>query len=124
MVLRHASRWLALISPRYSTCRCATRPSVRRRFSTRFQYSWALPSFTRRLQRRNMRGTLRSASTRRKDQCLHYKRFADRALCGSSTCVSEGAEIPGKQRRVEKVGLAGSITGTEYVIDGGTVPTA
>ena len=55
MVLRHASRWLALISPRYSTWRCTTRPSLRRRFSTTFQYSWLLPSFTRRVQRKNMR---------------------------------------------------------------------
>ena len=80
------------------------RPSRTRRLSTTLQYAWLLPSF-RVLQRRNMRGTLRSASTRRKDQGLHYKRFADRALCGSSTCVSERAEIPGKQRRVEKIGL-------------------
>jgi hypothetical protein len=36
-VLRHASRWLALISPRYSTWRCTTRPSPQRRFSTTLQ---------------------------------------------------------------------------------------
>src|SRR5487761_2294293 len=55
MVLRHASRWLELISPKYSNWRCAMRPSLKRRLSTTLQYSWILPSFMRRLQRRNMR---------------------------------------------------------------------
>src|SRR5712692_9331446 len=33
-VFRHEDCWLSLISPRYNTCRCATFPERRRRFST------------------------------------------------------------------------------------------
>jgi len=86
MVLRQAWRWLALISPRYSTWRCATRPSAKRRFSTTLQYSWTLPSFLRRWQRRNMRGTLRSGVSACNDQSLHYKRFGFAALYESIAC--------------------------------------
>src|SRR6202022_93118 len=43
-----------LISPRYSTCRCSTRPPATRVFSTTLQYRCCLPSFRRTLQRKNM----------------------------------------------------------------------
>ena len=104
-VLRQASRWLALISPRYSTWRCTTRPSARRRFSTTFQYWWTLPSFLRRLQRKNMHRTLCAHPVRRKDQGLHYKRFAKTLLYASTAYEPFKGRFPGKQRRVEKDGL-------------------
>jgi hypothetical protein len=34
---RHANSWVSLISPRYSTCRCTTRPLATRVFSTTLQ---------------------------------------------------------------------------------------
>ena len=37
IVWHHAARWLSLISPRYSTCRCTVRPPDTRRFSTMLQ---------------------------------------------------------------------------------------
>ena len=37
MVRHHAVRWLSLISPKYSTCRCTVRPLPTRRFSTTLQ---------------------------------------------------------------------------------------
>ncbi|MDH4085238.1 MAG: hypothetical protein OEU99_17030 [Nitrospira sp.] len=43
-----------MISPRYSTCRCATRPSGKRRFSTTLKVRWTLPSFLRVFDRKNM----------------------------------------------------------------------
>ena len=33
----HAARWLSLLSPRYSTWRCTTRPPLTRTFSTTLQ---------------------------------------------------------------------------------------
>ena len=42
----------------------------------------------------------------RKDQGLHYKQFGQAVLYGSSSCVSEKAGFVGKQRWVEKDGLA------------------
>lgn len=54
MVRSHATRWLSLISPRYSTCRCATLPRPWRRLSTIDQERCVLPSLRRTLHFRNM----------------------------------------------------------------------
>src|SRR5580704_5468722 len=54
MDLRQASSWEELISPRYSTCRCTTRPPATRRFSTTLHVRCSLPSFLRVLARRNI----------------------------------------------------------------------
>ena len=54
IVRHHAARWLSLISPRYSTWRCTTRPPRTRTFSTTLQYRCSLPSLRRVLQRTNM----------------------------------------------------------------------
>src|SRR5712671_3897980 len=51
---RHANSCVSLISPRYSTWRCTTRPPATRVFSTTLQYRCCLPSFRRTLQRKNM----------------------------------------------------------------------
>src|SRR5271170_412892 len=51
---RHASSWLELISPRYKTWRCTTRPRPTRRFSTTLQLRCSLPSFRLMCERRNM----------------------------------------------------------------------
>ncbi len=51
---RHASSWVELISPRYKTWRCTTRPPATRRFSTTLQLRCSLPSFRRIFERRNM----------------------------------------------------------------------
>jgi site-specific recombinase XerD len=52
--LRHASSWLSLISPRYKTWRCTTRPPATRLFSTTEKVRCSLPSFRRIFWRRNM----------------------------------------------------------------------
>src|SRR5215471_20556441 len=51
---RHANSCVSLISPRYSTCRCTTRPPATLVFSTTLQERCCLPSFPRTLQRKNM----------------------------------------------------------------------
>src|SRR5450759_236602 len=52
--LRQASSCEELISPRYNTWRCTTRPPATRRFSTTLQYVCSLPSFLRVVARRNI----------------------------------------------------------------------
>src|ERR1700732_2681770 len=64
MDLRQASSCEELISPKYSTCRCTTRPPATRRFSTTLQVRCSLPSFLRVLKRRNIVGR-------------HYRRASD-----------------------------------------------
>src|SRR5262249_861964 len=52
--LRHASSCDELISPRYNTWRCTTRPPATRLFSTMLKKRCSLPSFFRVEQRRNI----------------------------------------------------------------------
>src|ERR1017187_6321105 len=45
IALRHTSAWDELISPKYRTCLCTTRPPSSRLFSTRLQERCVLPFF-------------------------------------------------------------------------------
>jgi len=75
MLLRHASCWLSLISPRYSSGRCTTRPPLTRRFSTKLQYRWTLPSFRRWVDRKNMPAPYPSPHRDDKGVVLDYTPF-------------------------------------------------
>jgi hypothetical protein len=46
--------------------------------------------------------SLKTSNRLSNNQSLHYKRFAALALCESITCQRKTAQIPQKQRRVEK----------------------
>lgn len=85
--------------------RSVVHPSLRRRFSMMLQYSWSLPSFLRRVQRRNMHATVRTRPAARNEQSLHHKRYRQRPPYASSICARKWAQFAGKQRRVEKLGL-------------------
>jgi hypothetical protein len=91
--LRQASRWLSLISPKYSTGRCTARPSATRRLSTMLQYRWSLPSFWRGWQpEEHDAATLPLTASPGKRVGLHYR--PDRAcrreqLWGKSASESD-----------------------------------
>src|SRR5574337_468251 len=74
--LRQARSCEELISPRYSTCRCRTRPPGRRRFSTMRKSGCTLPSFRRRVARRNMAAHYPHANPEGNKQGLHYSRLS------------------------------------------------
>src|SRR5574338_717173 len=65
----------SLISPRYSTCRCSTRPWASRRCSTMLQYRCVLPSFLRVVARRNMPTHYPRRAPDENRQGLHYSGF-------------------------------------------------
>ncbi len=69
--LRHARSCEELISPRYSTWRCTTRQSARRRFSTIPQYRCTLPSSLRVVARRNTASHYPHARTKETKHGLH-----------------------------------------------------
>src|SRR5271154_6284733 len=58
--LRQVSAWDELISPKYRTCLCTTRPPSRRLFSTTLQYRCVLPFFRRSIRRKNMTTQVKS----------------------------------------------------------------
>src|SRR5215469_16474702 len=74
---RHANSCESLISPRYSTCRCTTRPPATRVFSTTLQERCCLPSFRRTLQRKNMMAAnYRHIRGGENSLGRHYSRFS------------------------------------------------
>src|SRR6266850_1240087 len=78
---RHANSCVSLISPRYSTWRCTTRPPATRVFSTTLQYRCCLPSFRRTLQRKNMMAAnYRHIGGGENRLGRHYNRFSPLSL--------------------------------------------
>jgi hypothetical protein len=86
--LRQASSCESLISPKYRTWRCTTRPPLTRRFSTMLKVRWSLPSFRRILVRRNMTAADYAHNPRRPNSLgRHYSRFRNLSPATSTTCV-------------------------------------
>src|SRR5258708_31209364 len=75
IVLRQASCWVELISPKYNTCRWTILPAATRLFSTIEKDSCSLPFFLRRVERRNMAPDYANISECGKGVCLHYRHF-------------------------------------------------